>query len=69
LYSCAAASVTILTDTERRAVPLQQLSQAYRPAVVNRFKTDYNALTKFNTIKLNDRQYLINVAKLQKSKK
>jgi len=45
----------ISLDTQRRAVPLQQLS-LMQPVFDNGFKTDYNAITKFTSIKLSDRQ-------------
>jgi len=51
LYSCAAVN-KIPKLTKRRAVPLQQLSLLYRSVVVNGFKTDDNAITKFNAIKV-----------------
>jgi len=47
----------ISANTERRAVPLQHLSQSvYRPVVVNGFKTDY------------DIAMLLDVGKLPKTK-
>jgi len=67
-YSCAAVD-KISTYTERRAVPLRQMNFLYQPTVVNGFKTDYKAITKFSRIKLVAVRILLSVVKLPKSKR